>query len=58
MDMAEVTDGAITVDTGIITAGVAVMATIMAGGTIAITGDLTQDSRAASLLLESRVTGA
>jgi hypothetical protein len=41
MDMAEVTDGAITVDTGIIMAGVEVMATIMAGGTIAITGDLT-----------------
>ena len=37
--MAEVTDGAIAADAGIITAGAEVVATIMAGGTIAITGD-------------------
>jgi hypothetical protein len=39
MVMAEVMDGAITVDAGIITGGVEVVATTMVGGIIAITGD-------------------
>ena len=46
MVMAEVMDGAITADTGIITGGVEVMATTMVGGIIAITGDSTSRSRA------------
>ena len=39
MDMAAVMDGAIAADAGIITDGAAVVATIMAGGIIAISGD-------------------
>jgi hypothetical protein len=41
MGTAEATDGAITADTVIITAGAAVTATIMGGGIIAITGEVT-----------------
>jgi hypothetical protein len=41
MDMAVVVDGVIAVDAGIITGGAEVVATIMVGGIIAITDDLT-----------------
>jgi len=46
MDMAEVMDGAITADAGIITGGVEVMATTMVGGIITITGGNLKISRA------------
>ena len=44
MDMAVVMDGAIAAAAGIITGGAEVVATIMVGGIIAITGDLTSIS--------------
>jgi len=44
MDMAVVMDGVIAAAAGIITGGAEVVATIMVGGIIAITGDLTSIS--------------